>query len=96
MNVSSSFRTAVVYMILTACLVFAGVAYGNRPNPVPSVTASHSPRVCFDVGEWGPAPDRYAPCVRIRRVYEDGSFAYAVSDRDGTVRYSSGVGALDR
>ena len=90
------FRIAVVYLSLAACLALAAVAYGNRPALIPSVSASHSPRVCFDVGKWGPAPQRYAPCVRIRRVYEDGSFTYAVSDRDGTVRYSAGVGALDR
>jgi hypothetical protein len=90
------FRVAVVHLTLAACCLFAGIAYGNRPAPVPSVTAAQSPRVCFDVGEWGPAPQRFAPCVRIRRVAEDGSFTFAVSDRDGTVRYVSGVGALDR
>jgi hypothetical protein len=87
------FRIAVVYLTLAACCLFAGIAYGNRPA---AVTPAQSPRVCFPASKWGPAPERYAPCVRIRRVYEDGSFAYAVSDRDGTVRYSGGVGALDR
>ncbi len=90
------FRIAVVYLSLAACLALAAVAYGAGRGHVASVTAKHSPRVCFPVGKWGPAPQRYAPCVRIRRVYEDGSFTFAVSDRDGTVRYSSGVGALDR
>lgn len=90
------FRIAVVQLSLAACCLFAGIAYANRPAGIPSVPVSHSPRVCFDVGKWGPAPDRYAPCVRIRRVYEDGSFTYAVSDHDGTVRYVNGVGALDR
>jgi len=90
------FRVAVVYLTLAACCLFAGIAYGNRPALIPSVSASHSPRVCFPAGKWGPAPQRYAPCVRIRGVMEDGSFTYAVSDRDGTVRYSAGVGALDR
>jgi hypothetical protein len=89
-------RFVVVQLSLAACCLFAGIAYANRPAGIPSVPASRSPRVCFDLGMWGPAPDRYAPCVRIRRVYEDGSFTYAVSDRDGTVRYSAGVGALDR
>lgn len=89
-------RIVVVYLTLAVCCLVAGVAYGKDRGHVASVPASQSPRVCFDVGEWGPAPDRYAPCVRIRRVYEDGSFTYAVSDRDGTVRYVNGVGALDR
>jgi hypothetical protein len=92
MKVWTSFRTAAVYTILAACLLFAGIAYGH----VASVTTAHSPRVCFPAAKWGPAPKRYAPCVRIRRVYEDGSFTFAVSDRDGTVRYVNGVGALDR
>jgi len=96
MKVWTSFRTAAVYTILSACLLLAGIAYGNTRGHVASVTAAHSPQVCFPVGKWGPAPDRYAPCVRIRRVYEDGSFTFAVSDHDGTVRYVSGVGALDR
>lgn len=96
MNVWGSTRTAVVYLILTACLVFAGVAYGNRPAPVPSVTAEQAPRVCFDAAKWGPAPQSKAPCVRVTRVMEDGSFRFAVSDRSGHVRYVSGVGALDR
>lgn len=89
------FRIAVVYLSLAACLALAGIAYGAGRH-VASVTAAHSPRVCFPAAKWGPAPDRYAPCVRIRRVYEDGSFRFAVSDRDGTVRYVSGIGALDR
>lgn len=89
------FRIAVVYLALAACLALAAIAYGKGRH-VASVTAAHSPRVCFPMGKWGPAPKRYAPCVRIRRVYEDGSFTYAVSDRDGTVRYVNGVGALDR
>jgi hypothetical protein len=82
--------------VSAACLALAAVAYGSGRGYVASVTAKHSPRVCFPAGKLGPAPQRYAPCVRIRRVYEDGSFTYAVSDRDGTVRYSAGVGALDR
>jgi hypothetical protein len=90
------FRFAVVYLAIAACLAFAAVAYGAGRGHVSSVTAAQSPRVCFPAGKWGPAPERYAPCVRIRRVEEDGSFTYAVSDRDGVVRYSAGVGALDR
>jgi hypothetical protein len=88
MNVWGSFRTAAVYMMLATVLLIAGVAYG--------VPVSQSPRVCYPLSRWGPAPDRYAPCVRIRKVYEDGSFQFAVSDHDGTVRYTSGVGAQDR
>lgn len=90
------FHAVVVYLALAACLALAAVAYGAGRGHVASVTAKHSPRVCFPVGKWGPAPQGKAPCVRIRRVFEDGSFRFAVSDRDGTVRYVDGVGALDR
>jgi hypothetical protein len=89
------FRITVV-IALAACLALAAVAYGAGRGHIASVTADHSPRVCFPAGTWGPAPDREAPCVRIRKVYEDGSFRFAVSDRDGATRYVSGVGALDR
>lgn len=58
--------------------------------------SKYSPRVCFPKKDWGPAPDRIRPCVRITGVEEDGSFSYSVSDGDGTVRYTAGVGALDR
>lgn len=64
------------------------------------VSAAHAPdttpRVCFPAAKWGPAPRSDAPCVKVTRVYEDGSFSFAVSDKGGTIRYTSGVGALDR
>lgn len=68
----------------------------TAPGEPPAVTVPHSPRVCFPAAKWGPAPDRIRPCVRITAVQEDGSFGYAVTDADGTVRYTAGVGALDR
>lgn len=59
---------------------------------------THAPKLgrCFPAKQWGPAPDGLRPCVALRRIYEDGSFKFAVSDADGTVRYSGGVGASDR
>jgi len=58
-------------------------------------SATYHPRTCFTAAEWS-GPDKYRPCVRVTRLYEDGSFKYAVSDANGTVRYSGGVGAADR
>jgi hypothetical protein len=88
---------ALPCLAIAAVAVVASVAGAHtKVAHVASVPASQSPRVCFPAAKWGPAPKRLAPCVRIRRVYEDGSFEYAVSDRDGTVRYSAGVGAKDR
>lgn len=51
---------------------------------------------CFPASSWGPAPDRYRPCVEVVSVEEDGSFTYRVSDANGVTRYTAGIGALDR
>jgi hypothetical protein len=56
----------------------------------------HHDRQCFPASHWGPMPDRLRPCVEVLHVEEDGSFAFRVSDADGTTRYVSGVGVLDR
>jgi hypothetical protein len=58
---------------------------------------SDAPRVarCFPAAAWG-GNDGERPCVAVKRIYEDGSFEVAVSDANGTVRYTTGVGALDR
>lgn len=56
-------------------------------------------RTCFPASMWDGTeqhPDSVRPCVKITRVYEDGSFKAAVSDANGTVRYNIGVGAADR
>lgn len=53
---------------------------------------------CFPAAKWGgetTADDNTRPCVRVMRVYEDGSFKVAVQDADGPVRYSLGVGVPD-
>lgn len=93
---------ATVAILLTGGFAHAGMVTGNGAGyrgPVDGWTlegAKSAPRVCFPKKDWGPAPDRIRPCVRITGVEEDGSFAYSVSDGDGTVRYTAGVGALDR
>lgn len=50
---------------------------------------------CFKLSRWNAEPG-LRPCVTVTRIYEDGSFAYRTSDANGTERYTSGVGALDR
>lgn len=62
------------------------------------VVSAHSAapqRVCFPAHRWNADP-QYRPCVQVSRLYEDGSFKFRVSDYNGTVRYSGGVGAEDR
>lgn len=80
-------RTTAIAAIALAGFGAAQVAGANT---------APSPRTCFAAKNWGPAPDSIRPCVQITQVEEDGSFAFSVSDADGTVRYTSGVGALDR
>lgn len=63
---------------------------------VMGASTQHHPRQCFPAKSWGPVSDGLRPCVQVRTIYEDGSFSFAVSDANGTVRYTSGVGALDR
>lgn len=65
------------------------------------VQAASSPsqhRTCFPAKLWstGSVDARYRPCARVTKVYEDGSTTVAVSDADGTVRYTYSVGAKDR
>lgn len=85
-----------IITIIIVALAFAGVASAAPQSTQTIEGASNSPRVCFPKKDWGPASDRIRPCVRIARVEEDGSFRFSVSDGDGVVRYTSGVGALDR
>lgn len=82
----------VALMLAMGALGHSVMAASTGGNSAPSS------RVCFPFGKWngGTVPYSKAPCARITRVYEDGSFKFAVSDHDGTVRYSGGVGAADR
>lgn len=87
-----------LFIAVLAVLVI-GVSAANAAitcTPVTLEGSTYSPRVCFPKENWGPVPARVRPCVKITNVLEDGSFEYAVSDGDGTVRYTAGVGALDR
>lgn len=78
-----------------AVAAVGGIASAAESHPA-TVAPSQAPRVCFPASHWAPAPDSIRPCVRITSVEEDGSFSYRVTDADGTTRYTSGVGALDR
>jgi hypothetical protein len=87
-------RTAVVGVWLG--LVLGGTAFAMAHTPATgSSSAQSAPRVCFPAARWD-ADDAERPCVRVVRLYEDGSLVVRVSDADGTVRYTAGVGALDR
>lgn len=79
---------AVTLCALLLCVAIAAVAVAKRPS-TPNVGR------CFPAASWD-AEQGKRPCVRVLRVEEDGSFRFRVSDADGTERYTSGVGALDR
>lgn len=86
-------RLYLVGVILPAvCIALVGLCSTVMGSTTPG------PRSCFPVSSWqgGTKVDELRPCVRILKVQEDGSFSFAVSDANGTVRYTSGVGALDR
>jgi hypothetical protein len=55
-------------------------------------------RTCYPRDQWstGTVPASQRPCARVVRIWEDGSVRLAVSDADGTVRYTVGIGAQDR
>lgn len=86
-----------VVAVMVAFAIVGHLAYQAAASPN-SGADTKSSRTCFSAADWngGTTPDRYRPCVAITRLYEDGSFKYAVSDASGTVRYSGGVGAQDR
>lgn len=81
---------AFIVAAIAALLIAAGAIASAAVSPFPT------PRSCFPASRWNVTDKEYRPCVRIKRLYEDGSFKYAVSDANGTVRYSGGVGAADR
>jgi hypothetical protein len=79
--------------VYALCLVGAVEFSDGASRPAPS------PRVCFPDRKWNEeygTPDAFRPCARIVTVYEDGSVEVAVSDANGTVRWTAGIGARDR
>lgn len=83
---------AIVFVLIVHVAGLLGIggtgeAYAGT-DPSPS-------RVCFSAQSWD-ADDLERPCVRIVRVFEDGSFRAVVTDAGGTFRYAAGVGAEDR
>jgi len=86
---------ALVLALLAAAFLVAALGIAAAPSRGESDRHAAG-RVCFDPDDWGPAKYRFAPCVRIAKLYEDGSFKAVVSDYGGTIRYSIGIGARDR
>jgi len=80
---------------LLACMIWAGASMATHTQ---SEAPSAPSRVCFPKQDWrgGPVDDQWRPCVRVTRLFEDGSFHVQVQDANGTTRYGFGVGARDR
>lgn len=92
MNASKTTAARFVIALIAALAVLSFSVYASRAP----LADGASGRICFSAQKWGPAPDAVRPCVEITKLYEDGSFQFSVSDADGTIRYTSGVGAQDR
>jgi hypothetical protein len=84
--------------VTRAAIVLAAVALlaGWTSSPPSESRARVRPakRLCFPARLWD-APERFRPCARVVRVVEDGSVWVAVSDHDGTLRYTGTLGARD-
>lgn len=100
------FRPIIVgALIAAACLsafLIGTLAIGSASAWTTDDPSAQLHGRCFPAAKWGEptggtttADDNTRPCVRITRVYEDGSFKAAVQDADGPVRYSIGVGVPD-
>lgn len=86
----------IITVLIIALLATGVVGHFAQAAPNGGLAATGHPKTCFPAKRWGPVDDQYRPCVQVIRLYEDGSFKFAVSDANGTVRYSGGVGAADR
>lgn len=84
---------AICVAALVLSIVVPALAQTVTCNDVTVVPVRHTR--CFKLSRWNDKPG-LRPCVTVTRIYEDGSFAYRTSDANGTERYTSGVGALDR
>lgn len=79
-----------------AATVGIGMARGDNGTIKPKDRIPHG--LCFPASHWDGSertPDSLRPCAQIVRVEEDGSTKIRVSERDGTVRFTVGVGAPD-
>ena len=86
---------AIVGLLAVAFLVLIGGVFVARQDAASAVppTTHQTPRTCFDREDWGTqVSPALRPCARIVRLYEDGSLKIRVSDANGTIRYSVGVG----
>lgn len=76
----------------TPAFMVGGAALASSGGSAVPTSVPHGR--CMSARSWS-ADDGLRPCVSVRRVYEDGSFKAAVTDANGTVRYSIGVGVPD-
>lgn len=83
-------RTILIAAVAAAIVTAASSYAAHRTN--------REHRSCFPAKLWstGTVPKEYRPCVEVTTIWEDGSFAYAVEDASGTIRYTAEVGAKDR
>lgn len=91
-------RIAVALALLALFVSLVGSAFAG-----PNRTGDGR---CFPRDVWSDSNDQSVsggivsdvdrPCVRVTRVFEDGSFRAVVSDASGRFRYRVSIGARDR
>jgi hypothetical protein len=93
-RISPTVAAIVAAVAVSALFLASGLGYGRATRTVYLPTS----RTCYPLAHWngGNVSPDYRPCARIAQVFEDGSVRVQVSDADGTVRYSAGIGARDR
>jgi hypothetical protein len=84
---ASALAAAVIILPFGAAV---GLGHGSASAEPPNTHSA--PRVCFDRERWGPVAPAHRPCLRIVRLFEDGSALLQGSDADGSHRYTVPVG----
>lgn len=78
-----------------AAPTYETAAPATTPAPAPETpaaaiaaprTAATNGRTCFDAADWAPAPDSRRPCIRVGRLFEDGSASLYQEDAGGHYR----------
>lgn len=89
------YAAAIAAVCTAAIFLVVGIA---TPNTVRQVQRAGDGRTCYPLAQWdsGNVSPDYRPCAQVAQVFEDGSVRVRVSDADGTVRWSAGIGARDR
>jgi hypothetical protein len=74
------------YAICGLALLAIAAVLSVSADAAPRTAAPTYDRSCIGAAGWGPAPDSERPCVRVARLFEDGSGLLVQEDAAGTYR----------